>query len=51
MKGIYTKARFKAEKKSACIMCKPWKRGWESKRKPSEQRDAIGHEQQLKEAL
>jgi len=49
MKSPLTQQRFKAPKKSACGLCKPQKRGWAGKRKVSDIRFAIGHEQQLRE--
>lgn len=49
MKTRLTQRRFKSPKKSACALCKPHKRGWEGKRKPGEIRQAIGHEQQIRE--
>jgi hypothetical protein len=48
-KSKLTQRRFKAPKKSSCPMCKPYKTNGEGKRTPSEIRDAIGHDQQLKE--
>jgi hypothetical protein len=49
MKGNVTKRRYKAQKRSACAMCKPYKRGWEDKKTARDLRAAIQHEQQLKE--
>lgn len=31
MKSNLTKRRYKAQKRSACAMCKPHKRGWEAR--------------------
>ncbi len=50
MKSRLTQRRIKAPKKSACAMCKPHKRGWEGKRTAAEVRQALGHEQELREA-
>ena len=51
MKTKLAQKRFKAHKRSSCALCKPYKKGWEGKRKIAEQREAIGHEQQIKELL
>ncbi len=50
MKSNQTKRRFKAQKRSSCAMCKPYKRGWEDKKDINRLRAAQDHEQQLKEA-
>jgi hypothetical protein len=49
MKTKLTQRRIKAPKKSACAMCKPWKRGHEGKRTVTEQRKAVSAEQQLQD--
>ena len=49
MKSRLTQRRIKAPKKSACGLCKPYKRGWEGKRTPGDIRQAIGHDQQIRE--
>jgi hypothetical protein len=49
MKSSLTKRRYKAQKRSACAMCKPHKRGWEDKKTVRDLRAAIEHEQELKE--
>lgn len=49
MKAQLTQRKFKADKLRSCACCKPWKQGWEGKRKPSEVRKAVGHAQQLSE--
>lgn len=49
MKTKLTQRKFKADKNAACPLCKPWKRGHAGKRKPSEIRESISHDQQLKE--
>lgn len=49
MKSKMTQRRIKAQKKSACGMCKPWKRGGEGKRDVNQQRHAIAADQQLRE--
>ena len=40
MKTKLTQRRFKAVKKSACGLCKPWKQGWEGKRPIGDVRQA-----------
>ena len=47
MKSNTTKRRYKAQKRSACAMCKPYKRGWEDKKTPRDLRAAMRHEQEL----
>jgi hypothetical protein len=49
MRGKLSKRRYKAQKRSACAMCKPYKRGWEDKKNMRDLRLAIRHEQELKE--
>ena len=44
MKTKTTQRRIKAQKRSSCGMCKPWKRGWAGKRQ------AQAADQQLREA-
>jgi hypothetical protein len=51
MKSNLTKRRFKAHKRSACGMCKPYKRGWEDKKTVQDMRVAFRHEQEINEAL
>ena len=51
MKNNITKRRYKAQKRSACAMCKPVQRGWEDKKTVRDVRVAIQHEQELKEHL
>ena len=50
MKTNLTQRRYKAEKHSACPMCKPYKRGWEDKKTTGDLRVAIKHEQELQDA-
>ncbi len=40
MKTNLTKRRYKAEKRSACAMCKPYNRGWEDKKTVRDLRSA-----------
>lgn len=47
MKSNLTKRRYKAQKRSACPMCKPHKRGWEDKKTTGDLRSAVRHEQEL----
>ena len=49
MKSNLQKARFKANKKSSCTMCKPYKRGWEDKKDMQQLRQAIAHDFQIKD--
>ena len=49
MKSKTTQRRFKAQKRSSCPMCKPYKRGWEGKRTIGEVRRAVDADQQLRE--
>jgi hypothetical protein len=51
MKSNFTKRRYKAQKNSACAMCKPHKRGWEDKKTVRDLRIAIAHERELADAL
>jgi hypothetical protein len=51
VKSNFTKRRYKAQKSSACAMCKPYKRGWEDKKNVRDLRVAIQHEQELKDTL
>jgi len=49
MKTKLTQRRFKAQKRSACGLCKPWKKGGEDKKTVGQLRKAQDAEQQLKE--
>jgi hypothetical protein len=51
MKSKLLQRKFKAHKACSCEMCKPWKNGRETKRKFSEVRKSVGHDQQLREIL
>lgn len=48
MKTRVTQRRIRAPKHSACVLCKPQKRGWEDKRTPRDRRLAVGADEQLK---
>ncbi len=50
MKTNLAKRRYKAQKHSACAMCKPHKRGWEDKKTVGNVRAAVKHEQELQES-
>jgi hypothetical protein len=50
MKTNLTKRRYKAQKKSACGLCKPYKRGWEDKKTTRDLRLALKHEQEIRDA-
>ena len=50
MKTNLTKRRYKAQKRSACPMCKPHKRGWEDKKTAGDLRTAVKHEQELQDS-
>jgi len=50
MKTGLTKRRFKAHKRSACGLCKPWKRGGEDKKTVRDLRVAAKHQQEIEEA-
>ena len=49
MKTKLTQRRFKAQKSSACGLCKPWKKGGEDKKTVGQLRKAQDADQQLKE--
>jgi hypothetical protein len=49
MKTKQTQRRIKAQKRSSCAMCKPWKKGWEDKKTISQLRKAQDAESQLKD--
>ena len=49
MKSKHTQKRYKAQKKSSCPMCKPWKKGWEDKKVIREIKKGISMDEQLKE--
>ena len=49
MKGPLLKARFRAQKRCACAMCKPQQRGWEDKKTVCDRRMAVRDEAQLRE--
>ena len=49
MKGNLTKRRYKAQKRSACPMCKASKRGGEDKKTPRDIRFAVKHEQEIQD--
>lgn len=50
MKTNLTKRRFRAQKRSACAMCKPHKRGWEDKKTFADLRSAEAHSAELRES-
>ena len=50
MKGDLTKRRFKAQKSSACGLCKPWKRGGDDKKTVRDLRVAAKHQLEIEEA-
>ena len=50
MKTNLTKRRYKAQKRSACGLCKPYKRGWEDKKTVRDLRVATKHQQEIEEA-
>ena len=49
MKGPWLKARFRAQKRCACALCKPQQRGWEDKKTVRDRRMAVRDEAQLRE--
>jgi len=49
MKTNLIKRRYKAQKKSACGLCKPHKRGWEDKKTVSDLRIALKHAQEIQD--
>ena len=49
MKTKLEQARIKAQKKSSCGMCKPWKRGWEDKKTVRDVKQAQRDTEQLKD--
>jgi hypothetical protein len=50
MKTNLTKRRYKGQKRSACGLCKPYKRGWEDKKTVRDLRIATKHQQEIEEA-
>jgi hypothetical protein len=50
MKTNLTKRRYKAPKRSACPLCKPYKRGREDKKTAGDMRTAVKHEEEIREA-
>ena len=51
MKSDLTGRRYRAQKRSACAMCKPDKRGWEDKKTTGDLRVAVQHEQEIRDAV
>lgn len=51
MKSNFMKRRYRAQKSSACAMCKPHKRGWEDKKTMGDLRVAVRHEQEIRDVL
>ena len=49
MKGPLLKARFRAQKRCACAICKPQQRGWEDKKTVCDRCMAVRDEAQLRE--
>jgi hypothetical protein len=45
-----TKRRYKAQKKSACGLCKPHQRGGEDKKTVRDRRIALKHESEMQQA-
>jgi hypothetical protein len=50
MKTNLTKRRYKAQKKSACGLCKPHQRGWEDKKTVRDVRIALKHVGEIQDA-
>jgi len=50
MKGSLVKRRYKAQKRSACGLCKPWKQGGDDKKTIRDLRMATKHQQEIEEA-
>jgi len=49
MKSKLTQKRIKAQKRSSCAMCKPWKRGWQDKKTVKDVKKAEDADQQIKD--
>ena len=50
MKSNLAKRRYKAQKRSACAMCKPYKRGWQDKKTVRDLRTALKHADEMASA-
>jgi hypothetical protein len=49
LKSKFTQRRYRAPKRSACALCKPYQQGWEDKKTFADIRRAVAHEQQVRD--
>jgi hypothetical protein len=49
MKSKFTQRRYRAPKQCACGLCKPQKQGWADKKTFADVRQAVAHEQEVRD--